>query len=91
MKLSVVLKVFVLVKFLFAFLFFNGGLLFFWGVLSNELSSQVTRVDVVFTVVLISVSCFIVNAFVRFSSMMYSISSLRERECYLQYSWGELL
>ena len=92
-KLSIVLKVFVLEKLLLAFsLFFRSSffsklsfwmvlcikLLLFCLVLSVELPLQVTNVLVWFTVDLISVSCFIINGFSRLFSVRYSISSLRE-------------
>ena len=98
-KLSVLLKVFLFSKFLFAFfclfvflLFFyvfKSSLLLFWivlsitlllfsAILSVELSLQVTNVFVGFTVVLISVSCFIINVFARFTSLRYSIFSLKQ-------------
>ena len=80
-KLSVVLKVFVLGKFLFAFffLYFKSYLLLywmvlfvtsliFWVILSVEFSLQVTKVLVGFTVVLISVIWFIINFFAWFFS-----------------------
>ena len=87
-KLSVA-KSSALAKFLFAALFFKSylllfwmvisiTLLLFWVVISIELSMQVTHVLLGFTMVLISVSCLIINVSARFSSLRYSISSVRE-------------
>ena len=87
-KLSVA-KSSALAKFLFAALFFKSYLLLFWMVISItlllfwvvvsiELSMQVTNVLLGFTMVLISVSCLIINVSARFSSLRYSISSVRE-------------
>ena len=78
-------QVAVLVKFLLVFiLFFESSLFFlwmvlsitllqFWVVLPTELSLQVIYVLVWFTMVLISVSCFIINVFAQnfFSEVLY--------------------
>ena len=81
---------FLFVCFFVAFFYvFKSSLLLFWIVfsitlllfsviLSVELSLQVTNVLVGFTVVLISVSCFIINVFPRFTALRYSIFSLKE-------------
>ena len=47
-------------------------------VLCTELPLQITNVLVEFTVVLISVSCFIIDIFALLSSQKYSIFSLKE-------------